>query len=175
MEEKGLVMVNTGNGKGKTTAALGLSVRAWGEGMSVLILQFIKGGWKYGELKALEKLGERIKIIQCGKGFTKRDAEKFPEHRAEAQKTLERAREEIISGEWDLIVLDEINYAVKFGLVDEEQVIALIDEKPEKLHLLLTGRDVRASIIEKADMVTEMTLVKHHFQQGIKAQKGIEF
>ena len=175
MTEKGLVMVNTGNGKGKTTAALGLAVRAWGEGLKLLILQFIKGAWKYGELEAVKKLGDGIAIEQCGKGFTWRKEAGIDEHRACAQATFARAEEEILSGKWDLIILDEINYAVKDGLIEEEQVLKLIDSKPDKLHLVLTGRDVLQSIIDKADMVTEMRPIKHHMEKGIKAQKGIEF
>lgn len=175
MTEKGLVMVNTGNGKGKTTAALGLAIRAWGEGLRVLILQFIKGGWKYGELKAIGALDENIAIIQCGKGFTWLKKESVEEHRRCAQETFFKAREEMLSGKWDMLILDEINYAVKDGLVDEEQVLKLIEEKPDLIHLVLTGRDVRPAIVEKADMVTEMCLIKHHKEKGIKAQKGIEF
>lgn len=174
MEEKGLVIVNTGNGKGKTTAALGLALRAWGDGLKVLILQFIKGTWKCGELKALQQLGPGIEIRQCGKGFTWQHQEEEDDRRC-AQETINRAEAEMLSGKWDMIILDEVNYAVKADLVDEEQVLALIDNKPSQMHLVLTGRDVRESIVVKADMVTEMRLIKHHFQQGVQAQKGIEF
>lgn len=175
MEEKGLIIIHTGDGKGKTTAALGLAIRAWGEGLHVLILQFIKGGWKYGELKALAALGERIEVRQCGKGFTQRDGEDKSEHQAAAHKTLQAARQAMQSKKWDMLILDEINYAVKFDLITEDEVLQLLGEKPPELHLVLTGRDARPAIIEKADLVTEMKLIKHPFQKGIKAQKGIEF
>ena len=175
---QGLVMVHTGNGKGKTTAALGLSLRAWGDGLRVLILQFIKGSWKYGELEALRALGEidgRIEVRRCGKGFSRRDAAHQEEHKQAAEKAHQEAVDEIQSGRWDLIVLDEINYAVKFGLLEIAQVLALLDQKPPALHLLLTGRDAAPELVERADLVTEMKLIKHPYQKGIKAQKGIEF
>ena len=176
---QGLLMVHTGDGKGKTTAALGLALRAFGAGLRVLILQFIKGGQTYGELNAiklLEKIPDaegKIKIKQCGIGFTNKGD--FDEHKKFAQETLKLAEKEILSGEWDLIILDEINYAVKFGLIGEEELFALIKKRPAEVHLLLTGRDAPKKIIEVADLVTEMTLIKHPFQQGVKAQRGIEF
>ena len=178
--EKGLVIVHTGDGKGKTTAALGLAIRAWGDGLRVLILQFIKGGWKYGELATLQKLAEidgRIEIRQCGDGFTQRDAseEKQEEHRAMAAAALQEAKTAIASGDWDMVILDEINYAVKFNLIAIEDVLAIVKEKPDTLHLVLTGREARPALVEVADLVTEMKLVKHPFQKGIKAQKGVEF
>lgn len=175
---RGLIIVHTGNGKGKTTAALGLAVRAWGDGLRVLILQFIKGSWKYGELETLRILGEmngRLEVRRGGRGFSQRDTEDKAEHRKAAQEAWREALEEITASRWDLIVLDEINYAVKFGLVEIEQVMELLDKKPSKLHLVLTGRDARPELIERADLVTEMRLIKHPYQKGIKAQKGIEF
>lgn len=175
---RGLIIVHTGNGKGKTTAALGLAVRAWGDGLRVLILQFIKGSWKYGELEALRILGEtngRLEVRRGGRGFSQRDTEDKAEHRKAAQEAWREALEEITASRWDLIVLDEINYAVKFGLVEIEQVMELLDKKPPELHLVLTGRDARPELIERADLVTEMKLIKHPYQKGIKAQKGIEF
>lgn len=176
---KGLLMVHTGEGKGKTTAALGLALRAFGAGLKVLILQFIKGGQNYGELdaiKLLEKIPDvqgKIQIKQCGLGFTSKGD--FSEHKKFAEETLKLAEKEIFSEKWDLIILDEINYAVKFNLITEEEVLELIKNRPQKLHLLLTGRNAAEKIIEIADLVTEMKLIKHPFQQGIKAQKGIEF
>lgn len=175
---RGLIIVHTGNGKGKTTAALGLAVRAWGDGLRVLILQFIKGSWKYGELEALRILGEtngRLEVRRGGRGFSQRDTEDKAEHRKAAQEAWREALEEITASRWDLIVLDEINYAIKFGLVEIEQVMDLLDKKPPELHLVLTGRDARPELIERADLVTEMKLIKHPYQKGIKAQKGIEF
>lgn len=180
MEPHGLIIVHTGNGKGKTTAALGLAMRAWGDGLRVLILQFIKGGWKYGELQAIETLAKadgRIRVEQCGLGFTRRHQQEGEEekHRAAAAAALDKARRAITSGSWDLIVLDEINYAVKFGLIKEEEMLALLEEKPPELHLVLTGREAAPALIERADLVTEMREIKHPYQKGIKAQKGIEF
>lgn len=178
MKRKGLVIVHTGDGKGKTTAALGLALRAWGDGLRVLILQFIKGGQTYGELKAIEQLAAldgRIAVEQCGLGFTKRGSHADTEHRAAAAQALAKARAAISSGEWDLIILDEINYAVKFNLVTEDDVLDLLAAKPDDLHLVLTGRDAREGVTHRADLVTEMRLIKHPYQQGIKAQLGIEF
>lgn len=177
MEKIGLIIVHTGNGKGKTTAALGLALRAWGGGKRVLILQFIKGGWKYGELAALEKMRPAIEIRQMGEGFTQRGAtyEEKESHAKAARAALEDAAREMKSGKWDMIILDEINYAVKFNLISEDDVNSLLDEKPQSLHIVLTGRDAKESIIERADLVTEMREIKHPYQKGIKAQQGIEF
>ncbi|MGL5269597.1 MAG: cob(I)yrinic acid a,c-diamide adenosyltransferase [Selenomonadaceae bacterium] len=176
-KKNGLVIVHTGSGKGKTTAAIGLAVRAWGQGLRVLILQFIKGGWKYGELKALQKFSPQMEIRQLGEGFTQRGSDQAKRERdcAAADVALQTAVEEIHSGNWDMIILDEINYAVKFGLVEEEQVLSLLEQKPASLHLVLTGREARPAIIEQADLVTEMTEIKHPYAAGIKAQAGIEF
>ena len=177
METKGLILVHTGDGKGKTTAGLGLALRAWGSGLKVLILQFIKGGWKYGELEAIERLGQldgRIEIRPLGLGLMRSDEDREKHIRA-AAKALQESERMMVSGQYDLIIFDEINYAVKFGLISLDDVLALLDKKPEKLHVLLTGRDARPELIERADLVTEMKLVKHPYQQGIKAQQGIEF
>ena len=178
MEEKnGLIIVHTGNGKGKTTAALGLAIRAWGDGLRVLILQFIKGGWKYGEIETIKKLGEidgRIELRRLGKGF-QRNTDDKAEHIAAAQEALKEAGEAFESGNYDLIILDEINYAVKFELITVEDVKALLAKRPAELHVVLTGRDAKEEIINLADLVTEMKLIKHPYQKGIKAQKGIEF
>ena len=177
METKGLILVHTGDGKGKTTAGLGLALRAWGSGLRVLILQFIKGGWKYGELEAIERLGQldgRIEIRPLGLGLMRSDEDREKHIRA-AAKALQESERMMVSGQYDLIIFFEINYAVKFGLISLDDVLALLDKKPEKLHVLLTGRDARPELIERADLVTEMKLVKHPYQQGIKAQQGIEF
>lgn len=174
---RGLLMVHTGNGKGKTTAAIGLGLRAWGQGLRVLILQFIKGNWKYGELQAIGSLGDRFVIRQMGEGFVNRagDEQNREEHEQAAQETLREARQALQSGRWDLLVLDEANYAVKFGLISAAELLALIEEKPPAMHLLLTGRDALPEVIAKADLVTEMREIKHPYQQGIAAQRGIEF
>lgn len=175
-ESKGLIIVNTGNGKGKTTAALGLGLRAWGQGLRVLVLQFIKGNWKYGELQSAARMGENFVIRQLGEGFVrnvKEDA--IAEHQDAAEAALTDAKQEMMSGNWDMIILDEINYAIKFGLLDTDKVVELLETKPQSLHLVLTGREARQEIIDRADLVTEMKEIKHPLKQGIKAQKGIEF
>jgi len=175
-ERQGLIIVHTGNGKGKTTAALGMGLRAWGQGFKVLVIQFIKGHWKYGELQAAEKMGPDFVIRQMGEGFVKDSTgDAKEEHQNAAKEALQAAKIEIASGKWDMIILDEINYAVKFGLVSVEEVIELLDAKPALLHLVLTGRDANPSIVDKADLVTEMKEIKHPYKKGIKAQKGIEF
>ncbi|XER05654.1 Corrinoid adenosyltransferase [Sporomusa rhizae] len=175
-ESKGLIIVNTGNGKGKTTAALGLGLRAWGQGLRVLVLQFIKGNWKYGELQSAARMGENFVIRQLGEGFVrnvKEDA--IAEHQDAAESALADAKQEMMSGNWDMIILDEINYAIKFGLLATDKVVELLETKPQSLHLVLTGREARQEIIDRADLVTEMKEIKHPLKQGIKAQKGIEF
>lgn len=173
--QKGLIIVNTGNGKGKTTAALGLALRAWGQGLKVLILQFIKGSWKYGELNAISKLDKNISIIPLGEGFTNRNIDDKEKHRLIAKETLRKAKEEIDSKKWDMIILDEINYALKYELIELDDVLSILDKKDKDLHLVLTGRDAKDEIIGRADMVTEMKEIKHHYKNGIKAQRGIEF
>lgn len=171
MERHGLIIVHTGDGKGKTTAALGLAIRAFGAGLKILILQFIKGRKRSGELTALEILGVEVK--QLGLGFITK--ENFAEQKKSARAALELAQKEILSGAWDLIILDEINYAVKFGLLDAEEILELINIRPPQMHLVFTGRDALPELIDKADLVTEMKLIKHPFQKGIAAQAGIEF
>lgn len=178
MSINGLTIIHTGDGKGKSTAAFGLALRAYGAGLNVLILQFIKGGKISGELKALELLAKipaknKIDVRQCGLGFI--DKNKMDAHIAAAESALEIARAEILSGSWNLIILDEIIYSVKFKLLDAEKVLKLIKIRPQQLHLVLTGRDAPQILIDAADLVTEMTLIKHPFQRGIKAQRGIEF
>lgn len=167
----GLIIVHTGDGKGKTTAALGLAIRAWGAGLKVLILQFIKGARRSGELEALDALG--IETRQLGLGFTNKGERDV--HKAAAQAAFESARKEILSGAWDLIILDEINYAAKFGLLSAAEVLDLTRIRPPQLHLVFTGRDALPELIDAADLVTEMKLIKHPFQRGVTAQVGIEF
>lgn len=171
MERRGLVIVHTGDGKGKTTAALGLAIRAWGAGLRVLILQFIKGGRRSGELEALDALN--IEVRQLGLGFTNKGD--LSEHKAAAQAAIDSARREVVSGAWDLIILDEINYAVKFGLLDAQEVLELIRLRPPQMHLVFTGREALPELIDAADLVTEMKLIKHPFRSGVAAQAGIEF
>lgn len=176
---KGLVLVNTGSGKGKTTAALGTALRAFGNGQKVLIFQFIKGSWKYGELEAIRRLGEGIEIRQMGDGFVRYNQDATEKtiaiHKKKAETAWQQLQEEVQSDRWDLIVLDEINYAIYFGLLDSNKVVELIEHRPQRLNLILTGRYAPQEIIERADTVTEMTLVKHAFQKGIRARCGIEY
>jgi len=173
---KGLTLVFTGDGKGKTTAALGMALRAWGQGMKILILQFIKGGWTCGELIAAEKLGPNFIMRQMGEGFIRGSSDKdLDVHRAAAQNALEEAKKAVREGAVDMVVLDEINCAVHYGLVDVEDVLDIIRSKPPGLHLVITGRNVANEVMGLADLVTEMREVKHPFAAGMPAQKGIEF
>ena len=176
-ERHGLIIVHTGNGKGKTTAALGMGLRAWGQGLKVLVIQFIKGNGRYGELQAAEKLGPDFVIRQMGEGFVKdcRDDNAMAEHRMAAAEALQAAKREILSNNWDMIILDEINYALKFDLLPLEATLEILEIKPPQLHLVFTGREANPTIIDKADLVTEMQEIKHPYKKGIKAQKGVEF
>jgi cob(I)alamin adenosyltransferase len=172
---KGLVIVHTGDGKGKTTAALGIVLRAWGRGMKVCVIQFIKRDTaQFGEHRAAQKLG--IEFISSGDGFTwlSRDLE---ESAARARHGWELAKERIASGAYDIVVLDEMTYTFSYGWLDFAEVRAWLDaHKPPRLHLVITGRDAIPELIEYADLVTEMREVKHPFaQEGIRAQPGIEF
>ena len=174
MARKGLVIVNTGNGKGKSTAAFGLLLRAWGRGLRVCVVQFIKSETgKWGEVKAAQKLG--IDWFTTGDGFTWTSKD-MDETVARALAGWEVAKEKITSGNYDVIVLDEFTYAMHFNWLDTDQVIDwLKTNKPADLHLVITGRDAPAKLIEYADLVTEMLEVKHPYQKGIQAQPGVEF
>ena len=172
----GLIMVFTGNGKGKTTAALGMGMRAWGQGKKVLVLQFIKGSWHYGELNTAAKLGENFEIRQLGEGFTYlNNGVTRAEHRAAARAALAAALDELARARVDLLILDEVLYALKLKLITLEEVLVLLDRKPAQMHLVLTGRGAPPEIIERADLVTEMKEIKHHYARGVGAQEGVEF
>jgi cob(I)alamin adenosyltransferase len=175
-KRQGLIIVNTGDGKGKTTSAFGVALRASGYDWKILIIQFIKGSWKYGEMESIKKF-PNIKFVRMGKGFVGIIDDKLPfeEHVKSAQEALEFAKEQIKSDKYDLIILDEINYAVQGKLIKIEDVIELLKLKPPGLHIILTGRNARPELIEMADMVTEMKEIKHPYQKGIKAQVGIDF
>lgn len=180
MNERGLILVNTGNGKGKTTAALGVVLRAVGQGFKVLILQFIKSGNGYGELAGLAKLGDQVEIRSMGKGFIyyKRDEvgeAELSRHKEAAQVAWRTLVEEVNSDKWDLIVMDEINNAINYELIDVHSVVEMLKNKPKRLRVVLTGRYAKPEIIDMADTVTEMKVVKHAYEKGIKAAKGIEF
>lgn len=175
-KRKGLVIIYTGNGKGKTTAALGTALRAVGQGFKVLIIQFIKGSWRYGELRSLKRLEPEIELIRVGRGFVGIIDDKLPreEHVKAAREGLAVAREKVTSGEYDLVILDELNYAVLGGLLSIEEVLDVVKAKPPHVHLIITGRDARPELIELADLVTEMREIKHPYQKGIPAQRGID-
>jgi cob(I)alamin adenosyltransferase len=173
---QGLVLINTGPGKGKTTAALGTAMRAAGNGMRVLILQFLKGSWHYGELDAAETLGPNFVLKQMGRGFVKvGGAETDPEDIRLVEAAWQEARQAIYSGEWDMVVLDEINYAIHYGMLDPAVVVEALRGRPAMVHVILTGRSAHPLLVELADTVTEMREVKHAYQKGIQAQRGIEY
>ena len=173
---KGLIIVNTGPGKGKTTAAMGTALRAVGNGMKVLMLQFLKGSWHYGELDAVKAFGDNFIMKQMGRGFVKvGGAETDPEDVRMVEAAWQEAHEAIMSGQWDLVVLDEINYAITYGMLDPAKVAEALKQKPERVHVILTGRNAHPTIIELADTVTEMKQVKHAYEKGVMAQRGIEY
>jgi len=174
---KGLVIVFTGDGKGKTTSALGIALRACGHGMKVLIIQFIKGSRATGELKAIKRLSPEIEIIHQGKGFIGIRGNNISrkEHIEAAENALKLAKEKIQAGGYDIVILDEINNAVSLNLIPIEDVLESIKNRPPELHLILTGRNAHASVIELADLVTEMRNIKHPYKEGITAQKGVDF
>ena len=173
---RGLIIVNTGPGKGKTTAAMGTALRAVGNGMKVLMLQFLKGSWHYGELDAVQAFGDKFVMKQMGRGFVKvGGAETDPEDIRMVEEAWTEAEQAIMSGEWDLVVLDEINYAISYGMLDAAKVAEALKRKPEMVNVILTGRSAHPTIIEAADTVTEMREVKHAYQKGIMAQRGIEY
>ena len=174
-KEKGLVLVFTGQGKGKTTAGLGLVLRSLGHGERVAIVQFIKGGWEPGEARALKAFGDQVSWHALGEGFTweTQDRERDQQLVEEAWQTaLGYLRDRAVK----LVLLDELNVALKLGYIDAETVLAGLNERPELTHVAVTGRGAPAALVERADLVTEMTLVHHPFrEQGVKAQAGIEY
>ena len=177
MGQKGLVIVYTGGGKGKTSAALGLVLRAVGYNHKVCMVQFVKGSWHYGELDSAKRLAPEFEMITAGKGFVGILDDKSPreEHVKAANDTLVISREKIMSGKFDVVILDEINYAIQLELLKLDDVIDLIKSKPAELDLVLTGNHAAKEVIELADLVTEMKEIKHPFKSGLKAKKGIDF
>ncbi len=172
--ERGLIEVYTGDGKGKTTAALGLALRAAGHGFKVYIIQFMKGWPNYGELEAVKHL-PGVTLRQFGRAeFVDRD-NPDPEDVRMAHDALRYASDAMESGEYDIVILDEINVALDFGLIALEEVLRLLDAKPPTLELVLTGRNAHAEIIRRADLVTEMLNIKHPYAQGVAARRGIEY
>jgi len=171
--ERGLVQVYTGNGKGKTTAALGLALRAVGHGMKVLMIQFMKGN-QYGELESAKKLSPCLIIKQVGRETFISKSNPDPKDLQLAQEGFLMAKKAIQDKEYDIVILDEINLAIDYGLIPVKDLLQLIDSKPETVELILTGRNVRREILQRADLVTEMVDRKHYYDRGVPARKGIE-
>jgi cob(I)alamin adenosyltransferase len=173
--EKGLIIVNTGNGKGKTTAALGMVMRSLGHGYRVAIIQYIKGAWEPAEKAVLSKFSDQLEFHAMGEGFTW-DTQDRDRDIQMANLAWEKSLSYIVDDSYRLILLDEINVALKLGYLDADEVLAGLEQKPANTHVILTGRGVPAAIIDRADLVTEMMPIKHPFrEQGVKAQPGIEF
>lgn len=174
---QGLVVVITGNGKGKTTSALGMALRACGHGLRVGIIQWMKGDLYAGEWDGVKQLNCDIELFATGKGFCGIQGNPYPwaEHRDNAQDAIDLAREKIAAGRYDLLILDEINNALKMQLVDLEQVLEMVQNKPPLLHLILTGRDAHPQIIVLADTVSEVREIKHAYRQEIEPQPGIDY
>jgi cob(I)alamin adenosyltransferase len=173
---RGLLMVFTGNGKGKTTAAMGAALRAVGQGFKVLMIQFIKGSWHYGELDAARLLGGAFEIRVMGRGFVKTgDPAVDPEDVRLAEEAWKAALEAMHSGKYDMLILDEINNAIHYGMLPPGEVLAGLAERPERLHVICTGRDAHPKLIEAADLVSEIREIKHPYNQGIPAQRGVEY
>ena len=177
MSGNGLIIVFTGDGKGKTTAALGVALRAVGHRMYVSVVQFLKSSLATGEAKAAERLAPELEFVSLGKGFVNCCGSTTPlaEHRKAAREALTLARQRMLSGAWDVLILDELNTAVALGLVDIADVMDMIRSKPPKLHLIVTGRNVHPKLVGIADMVTEMRSIKHPYDSGLPARKGIDF
>jgi cob(I)alamin adenosyltransferase len=175
--DNGLIVVYTGKGKGKTTAALGIVLRSVGHGYRVGMIQFIKGEWYYGELSSSKRLEPEFEMIVAGKGFVGiiDDDHPIQEHQNAAQEALALARKRLLSKMYDVMILDEINYAMKLNLIPVQSVIDIVKEKPRKTTLVLTGNYAPAEIISIADLVTEMKEIKHPYKFGIKAKKGIDY
>lgn len=171
----GLIIVYIGDGKGKTSAAAGLATRAAGTGFRVLYLQFVKGDWPSGERESLAKLGVEVKLMGLGFVGILGDRKALEDHVKSAQKAKQASIEALRSGKYDLVVLDEALSAVESKLLTEEDILEIMDSKPEAVHLCLTGHKRWKKVIEKADLVTEMKMIKHPYYQGITAQRGIDY
>lgn len=172
--KKGLILVNTGDGKGKSTAAFGTAVRAIGRGYKVAMVQFIKGKWKTGEEQAMKTFGDQFELFVMGEGFTW-NTQNFEQDVATAEKAWAKCRELLNDSEHDLVIFDEINYVMKYNFLNPAEIVSALKQKPEMKHVILTGGGAPAELVEIADLVTEMKCVKHPYQKGIKAQPGIEY
>nr|MBN2278898.1 cob(I)yrinic acid a,c-diamide adenosyltransferase [candidate division Zixibacteria bacterium] len=176
-KSRGLLIVYTGDGKGKTTAALGMTVRAVGYDWKVCIIQFVKGSWKYGELEGIKRLIPNVELHVMGEGFVGIIDDKKPieEHRKAARAAFELALEKIRSNQYQLIIIDELNVAITLGLISLDELKELVGARPEKLHLVITGRGATEWLVDQADLVTEMKEIKHPFKKGILAQRGVDW
>ncbi len=174
MTQQGLIIIYTGNGKGKTTAAFGQALRAAGHGLRICIIQFMKGKWQTGEAKAMAALADRVELHIKGVGFTWQQKNMDEVTRA-AHDGWELAREKIASDQYDMVILEELTYLISFNILAESEVLEVLRSRPPRLHVLITGRNAGKGLIEAADLVTEMHEIKHHFQSGAAARKGIEF
>jgi len=172
--EKGLIIVHTGKGKGKSTAAMGLAIRAVGNGMRVGIVQFVKGVWKTGERDVLARFPDLVTIKAMGEGFTWETQDRRRDIEA-ARAAWAAAKALIADQSYKMVILDELNIVLRYGYLPIDDVIATLKAKPEMLHVVVTGRNAKDELIEIADLVTEMTMVKHPFRSGVKAQAGVEF
>jgi cob(I)alamin adenosyltransferase len=170
----GLLIVHTGKGKGKTTAAMGMVMRCIGHGMKVGIVQFVKGTWETGERVVLDRFPDQVDIAVMGEGFTWETQDRRRDIEA-ARKAWERGKQMIASGEYAFVLLDEINIVLRYDYLPIEEVVETLRDKPEHVHVACTGRNAKPELMEAADLVTEMTEVKHHFRADFKAQSGIEF
>jgi cob(I)alamin adenosyltransferase len=176
MDAKGLLIIYTGNGKGKTSAALGTAFRAVGSGLKVLMVQFIKGSWHYGELDAAKLLGDAFEIRVMGRGFVKIGAERpDPEDVALVDRAWQTVVGEMHAGRFDMIICDEINYAIQYGMIDVDRVARDLAARPDTLHVVCTGRNAHPKLVEIADLVSEIREIKHPYEKGILAQRGIEY
>lgn len=169
----GLTLIFTGDGKGKTTSALGLAFRALGHEYPVSIIQFIKGSWKYGELESAKRF-DLLDFHVMGKGFTWK-SDNLDEDIKIAREAWEFAKETILAGKHKLVILDELTYLITYKMVEEADILKVIAQKPQDMHLVITGRGASQGLIDSADLVTEMKEIKHPYKNGVKAQKGIEF
>lgn len=177
LPNRGFVIVYTGGGKGKTTAALGLAVRSIGYGWRICMIQFIKGSWQYGEIEGVKRLLPNFELNVAGKGFVGilNDKKKHSEHKLAAKEALELSRKKIISGNYQIVILDEINNALSLNLIDVDDVLDILKIRPKEVSIVLTGSEADKRIIEIADLVTEMNSVKHPYEKGVISIKGIDF
>lgn len=173
-DEKGLVIVHTGKGKGKSSAGFGMVFRALGHGMKIGVVQFVKGSWDTGERWVLEKFPEQVTISALGEGFTWETQDRARDI-AMARDAWEQAKALILDESYDMVLCDELNIVLRYDYLPVEEIIEVLVAKPEMKHVIITGRNAKDELIEFADLVTEMEMIKHPFRSGVKAQKGIEF